>query len=57
MRVEIFLNGERRYADRTAASEEGIWLANTTLEEVLAFTDPNDEMFTVEIDQAAFASY
>ncbi|MCP2039779.1 hypothetical protein L1281_000349 [Neisseria sp. HSC-16F19] len=57
MRVEVFRNGERRYADRTTAPEEGIWLANTTLAEVLALTDPDDEMFTVEIDQETFASY
>lgn len=57
MRVEVFRSGKKRYADHTNTPEDGIWLECNTLTEVLAFTDPNGEFFTEEIDQSTFESY
>ncbi|GIZ16635.1 DUF6881 domain-containing protein [Capnocytophaga catalasegens] len=57
MRVEVFRDGEKRYADRSNVPEDGIWLECNTLKEVLAFTDPDHEFFTEEITQKDFENY
>lgn len=57
MRVEVFRDGKRLYADRSNVPEDGIWLENLTLEEALAFSDPDDELFTEEITQKDFENY